>query len=175
MTDAHETYSLDANVLIQAWQNYYSPKICPDYWVVLNDLGEKGQIFLAEEIRDEITGTDDDLSEWLRSSSIPIRKTDGNVTNCWSKILQAHNDHRYLVAAAKGRSLGDPWVISHALDAGAIVVTKEEFVPNYKPTKIKIPNVCKNMGIESINDFQLLQRLNIQFSCRPILAVDKTD
>ncbi len=166
MSKAPAVYSLDANVLIQAWQKYYSPKFCPEYWEILDDLGKQSRIFLAEEIRDEITGTDDDLSAWLKSSSIPIRRTDGKVTSCWSSVLGAHTDHQYLVAEGKGRSLGDPWVISHAIDAGAIVVTKEEFVPNYRPAKIKIPNVCNNMGISWLNDFQFIEALNIQFSCK---------
>ena len=34
-------YCIDANILIQAWQKYYSPEICPSYWEVLNDLGKK--------------------------------------------------------------------------------------------------------------------------------------
>jgi hypothetical protein len=132
----------------------------------LNELGKNGNIFVCEEIADEIHDTEDDLSAWLRSSSIPVRRTDGKVTGCWSRILGSHADHKYLVAEAKGRSLGDPWVIAHALDHGATVVTKEEFVPNYKPTKIKIPNVCDNMGIKWINDFKFIEALGIRFSCK---------
>lgn len=57
-------------------------------------------------------------------------------------------------------------MISHAVDAGAIVVTKEEFVRNYKPTKIKIPNVCDNIGIGWLNDFQFIEAVDLQFSCK---------
>ena len=166
MTGSPATYCLDANVLIQAWQNYYSPKICPDYWEVLNDLGKNGSVFVCEEIAKEIHGTEDDLSNWLKQSAIAVRKTDGNVTDCWKRIVDSHNDHQYLVAAAKGRSLGDPWVVSHALDAGAIVVTKEQFTPNYKQTKIKIPNVCENMGIRWMDDFKFAEAIGLEFSCR---------
>ena len=49
-----KTYCLDANVLIQAWQKYYSPKFCPDYWTVLNEIGIQGRIFLPEEVFQEI-------------------------------------------------------------------------------------------------------------------------
>ena len=44
------TYCLDANVLIQAWQKYYSPIICPGYWDVLNQLGVEGKIFVCQEV-----------------------------------------------------------------------------------------------------------------------------
>lgn len=62
---------------MQAWQKYYSPKICPDYWHVLNHLGTAGRIFLAEEIKEEITRTDDDLSEWLNQARFPYGKQTG--------------------------------------------------------------------------------------------------
>jgi hypothetical protein len=39
-------YCLDANVLIQAWQKYYNPKFCPDYWKILTELGKNGKIFI---------------------------------------------------------------------------------------------------------------------------------
>lgn len=67
---------LDANVLIQAWQKYYSPKFCPSYWDVLNDLGSQGRIFIAEEVFNEITRTEDDLCKWLKASKIPVKGID---------------------------------------------------------------------------------------------------
>ncbi len=54
-------YCLDTNVLIQAWRDYYSPKFCPDYWAVLNELGTQGRIFIPEMVYDEISRTEDDL------------------------------------------------------------------------------------------------------------------
>ncbi len=162
------TYCLDANVLIQAWNTYYSPQICPDYWDALNELGIRKRIFLPAEISHEITRTDDNLSKWLKASSIPIRATDANVTNCWKRVLAAHADHQYLIAETKNRSLGDPWVVSRAIDAGAVVVTKEELERTGRPLKIKIPNVCNNMRVPWMNDFQFIQDLKIQFSCRLI-------
>jgi predicted nucleic acid-binding protein len=158
-------YCLDANVLIQAWQKYYSPKFCPDYWSVLTELGLRDRIFLSEEVFQEITRTDDELSDWLRNSQIPISKTDGNVINCWKKILNAHPKHQFLVDNTKQRSLADPWLISHALNQNAIVVTKEEKVMNPTTNRIKIPNVCDNMGILWRTDFQFIEELNIKFTC----------
>jgi hypothetical protein len=67
---ASDNYLLDANVLIQAWQKYYSPKLCPDYWERLNELGSKGIISLPEMVYEEISRTEDDLSAWLKKSNI---------------------------------------------------------------------------------------------------------
>lgn len=166
MSTLAQKYCLDANVLIQAWQKYYSPKFCPDYWKVLDDLGTQGKIFLPQTVYEEITRTDDDLSKWLGESKISIYKIDNNVTECWRKILAADPLHKFLVDNIKQRSLADPWVIAHAMNERACVVTREikETAANTK--RIKIPNVCDNMGLRWINDFQLVEELNIQFSCR---------
>ncbi len=166
METQSKKYCLDTNVLIQAWQKYYSPKICPDYWDVLSDLGVQGRIFLPQAVFEEITGTDDDLTNWLKGSGIPEYKIDGSVTECLKAIYANNPAHKKLVDNTKQRSLADPWVIAHALKENATLVTKEEIITANNTTKIKIPNVCDNMGVRCINDFQLVEELNIQFSCR---------
>lgn len=166
MTDSKQKYCLDANVLIQAWQKYYSPRFCPDYWSLLNDFGEKGKIFLPQNVFEEIIKTEDDLTTWLKDSRIPIKEVDGEVANCLRDIYGANPLHKYLVDNTRQRSLADPWVIAHALKEKACVVTKEEKVTTSNTTRIKIPNVCENMSIRWINDFEFVEELNIIFSCR---------
>lgn len=165
MSMIDKKYCLDANVLIQAWQKYYSPKICPNYWDTLNSLGAKNIIFMPEIVYDEIVRTDDDLSKWLKTSKIPIKKIDEQVTKCLKEIYSADPNHKYLVDNTKARSLADPWVIAHALRENAIVVTKEEKVTALNTTKIKIPNVCEKMNVSWINDFQMIEELGINFKC----------
>ena len=158
-------YCLDANVLIQAWQKYYNPKFCPDYWKILNELGKNGKIFIPELVYEEIIRTEDDLSKWLKASKIPINKISEPVTICLQKIYAADPTHKNLVDNTKARSLADPWVIAHALNENACVVTKEEKVTAINSSKIKIPNVCDNLGIRWINDFQFIDELDIKFQC----------
>lgn len=158
-------YCLDANVLIQAWQKYYNPKFCPDYWKVLIELGKQAKIFIPEIVYEEITRTDDDLSKWLKGSKIPIEKINEPITICLQKIYSSNPIHKNLVDNIKSRSLADPWVIAHALNSNATVVTKEEKVTAANSPKIKIPNVCDNMGVRWINDFQLIDELGIKFNC----------
>ena len=165
MSTIEKKYCLDANILIQAWQKYYSPKICPSYWDMLDSLGTQNIIFMPEMVYDEIVRTDDDLSKWLKSSKIPIKKIDQQVTKCLKDIYSSDPNHRYLVDNTKARSLADPWVIAHALRENAVVVTKEEKVTALNSTKIKIPNVCDKMNVSWINDFQLIEELGIKFKC----------
>jgi hypothetical protein len=157
MSSTAHIYCLDANVLIQAWQKYYAPEICSDYWEILNELGKQGRIFIAEEVKNEIVVTDDkektedDLSKWLKRSSIPVHKPTENVIKCWQNIIQSNPLHKLLVDNVKGRSLADPWVISHALDKNATVVTKESPIISLNAKKpVTIPNVCDNMGVSRL-------------------------
>lgn len=158
-------YCLDANVFIQPWQTYYSPKFCLDYWTLLNELGFRKKIFIPEVVYEEITRTEDDLAKWIKNSNIPIRKIDTAVTQCLKDIYEANPLHKFLVDNTKQRSLADPWVIAHAINEKACVVTKEEKITAINTKKIKIPNVCDNMGVNWINDFQMINELNIKFTC----------
>ncbi|MBK8832879.1 MAG: DUF4411 family protein [Saprospiraceae bacterium] len=164
MIEAEGKYCLDANVLIEAWQKYYNPKFCPDYWKVLNQLGKEGRIFIPSEVAEEIHRTEDDLSAWLKASDIPIAKTTESVIRCWQKILASHPDHQRLVDSTKNRSLADPWVIAHAMDQSATVVTKENKETASNTRRVKIPNVCENMGVRWMDDFQFIEENNIKFS-----------
>ena len=160
-----QKYCLDANVLIEAWQKYYSPHICPGYWELMNDLGRQGLIFIPREVYDEVVRTEDDLSEWLKNSSIPIHATDASVATCLRTMYSANPAHANLVDSTKGRSLADPWVIAHAMKSDACVVTKESKVLALNTNKVKIPNVCDNMGVRWINDFEFVRELGIKFTC----------
>jgi rRNA-processing protein FCF1 len=157
---------LDTNVLIQAWQKYYSPAICPSYWEVINILGIQGRIFIPKAVFDEITRTEDDLSKWIKTSNIPVHELSASVTKCLNSIFASNPSHRFLVDNIKQRSLADPWVIAHAMSENACVVTKEEKVTAVNTDKIKIPNVCENMNVRCINDFDFIGEINMRFTCQ---------
>jgi hypothetical protein len=167
--DNPQPYCLDSNVLIQAWLEYYSPKICPSYWDVLNRLGQAKRIFIPQAVFDEIAKTEDELSKWLKKSDIEVHKADGNIGEQLTRIYASDLSHQHLVDNRKGRSLADPWVIAHALMTNACVVTKENIILQGGKDKIKIPNVCQNMNVRCINDFEFVKELGIQFTCESLL------
>lgn len=135
MNNVLKKYCLDANVLIEAWQKYYSPVFCPEYWDVLDELGQQNIIFIPEQVFQEIIRTEDDLTSWLKNSNIPILGIDVEVTKCLREMYAANPLHKFLVDNTKARSLADPWVIAHAMKENATVVTKEE--------KVTAPNLDK--------------------------------
>ena len=172
MSAQEHNYCIDANVFIQAWQKYYSPDLCPDYWDILNELGTQGRIYIPEEVKNEIvvmdrsTKTEDDLSRWLKRSAIPVYKPTEGVINCWQKILKAHPSHKLLVDNIKGRSLADPWLIAHAMNTNSTVVTKENIDTAMNSKRVKIPNVCKNMHVRCIDDFDFIKEIGIKFTAK---------
>lgn len=166
MSTQPQKYCLDANVLIQAWQKYYAPKFCPDYWDLLTELGKNHRIFIPQLVYEEIIRAEDDLAKWLKTSQIPVHKINEEVTLRLKEMYAANPSHQFLVDNTKQRSLADPWVIAHAMNEKACVVTKEEKITALNSTKIKIPNVCDNMKVRWINDFQFIEELNLHFTCR---------
>lgn len=166
MSSNTSKYCLDANVLIQAWQKYYRPSICPSYWDVLNELGRQEKIFLTELVYEEITRTEDNLAKWLKESDIPVKRITESVTQHLQKVYANNPLHKNLVDNTKARSLADPWVIAHALAENATVVTKEEKVTARNAKRVKIPNVCDNMGIKWINDFDFIEEVGISFNSK---------
>lgn len=163
MKSEEQKYCLDANVLIEAWQKYYSPKFFPGYWDLLNELGNQNRIFLPQAVADEITKTDDELSKWLSTSKIPIQAINESIALALRSIYDANPDHKLLVDNTRQRSLADPWLIAHAINGNACVVTKENLETAANSKRIKIPNVCNNMGVRWINDFQFVEELNLRF------------
>lgn len=52
---------------------------------------------------------------------------------------------------------GDAWIIAHAMDGGGIVVTQES--EHSKGSKIKVPTVCKELGVPCIDTCKMLKSL----------------
>lgn len=154
-----KVYCLDTSALIQAWNTYYSPDLCPEYWDTIEELARRHRVFCTEEVRREIKKGDDDLFRWVKQRPFLFREVTPQVQENLRRILASH---RELVDSKKDRSIADPWVIAHAMAENAAVVTKEGTAPR----KVKIPDVCHALGVECMDDFQFLREVGVRFSAR---------
>ena len=155
-----KVYCLDANIFIQAWNDYYAPDRCPEYWVILDQLAKDGRIFCCEEVMREIEKQDDELCTWLKARPHFVHGINTDVQNHLRSVLAKFPR---LVDTKKDRSMADPWVVAHAIARGAVVVTKE--MPVGATAKApKIPDVCDGFSVRWINDFQLIRELGIRFT-----------
>ena len=159
-------YCLDANFFVQGWNKYYSPDFCSGYWDIIDNLGKNGIVFIPQEVMSELQKKDDNLKKWLKDKKHLEHKIDLNVQNCLKELYIAEPSHKLLTNSEKNRSMADPWVIAHAMAQNAIVVTKEVKDTNPNSKKIKIPNVCENMNIECIDDFEFIRRMKLNFECK---------
>ncbi|WP_165943326.1 DUF4411 family protein [Roseicella aquatilis] len=56
----------------------------------------------------------------------------------------------------------DPFLIAAALDRPERVVGRETSKPSWKRHKRKVPDVCSDLGITYINDFEAWRRLDFR-------------
>ena len=159
-------YCLDTNFFIEGWNKYYSPDFCPSYWDVIDDLGKSGLLFVNQEVKKEIDRVDDSLTQWFKNKEYLVKPINDDVQKCLKEIYSKNPDHKYLANNTKSRSLADPWVIAHAMVENATVVTKEYLSESQNPQKIKIPDVCNNMGVSWIDDFEFIRQLKLIFECK---------
>jgi len=152
-------YCFDTSALIQPWNSYYSPDICPQYWEVLEKLAAKGVVFCTQEVKREIQKQDDPLHAWVRERPFLFREITEQVQANLKKVLRTH---RELVDDKKERSMADAWVVAHAMAEKAVVVTKEGFAPR----RIKIPDVCQAYGIGCIDDVAFVREIRLKMSAR---------
>jgi hypothetical protein len=159
-------YCLDANFFVQGWNKYYSPDFCSGYWDIIDNLGKSGIVFIPQEVMSELQKKDDNLKLWLKDKKHLEHKINLIVQNCLKQMYSADPSHKLLTNSEKNRSMADPWVIAHAMAENAIVVTKEVKDTSPASKKIKIPNVCENMKIQCIDDFEFIRRLKMNFECK---------
>jgi len=154
-------YCIDTNILIWSWNDLLSMDMCPDYWDKVDDLSSKGVIFCPEEVKREIIAKDDGLRDWVKSRPYLFR---GITEDVQEKLRLIMKSHPILVNNIKQRSVADPWVIAHAMQEGATVVTGEGRTLLGRAKRKKIPDVCDALDVRCINHLQFLKEIGIRFS-----------
>ncbi|MBT3801102.1 MAG: DUF4411 family protein [Bacteroidetes bacterium] len=157
-----QKYSIDTSAILDAWVRHYPHDIFPSFWNRFKSLA-KSQVGIATELIDhELGKKDDGCHKWFKENNLSgffVELTD-SVQNAVSDILKNPNYQR-LIEDRKGAYRADPFVIALAKVEDLIVVTGEKATNNLN--KPKIPDVCKDMGIECINILDLMRREGWQF------------
>ena len=160
-------YLIDANVLMTAHNSYYAIDAVPEFWTWIAHHGSAGRIKIPREIFDEVKdgGTDkesDMLYEWIQDANnkacvLLKEKVDADLVR--TVIEEGYASDLNDVEVEKiGR---DPFLIAYALASPAdrIVVTTEVSQPKKQRANRKIPDVCKQFGVDCIDTFQLSKAL----------------
>jgi len=160
-------FLLDTNVFIQAKNMYYAFPICPGFWDSLLGHHDAGDLCSIDDVRHEILRGKDDLADWVKPKVPPgffANTGDQTVRDAYRKIIGwVQGNANYLdEAKADFAAAADGWLIAYALHNDMVVVTYEQ--PQNTRTKVKIPNVCEEFGVDYKDTFYMLKTLGVQFN-----------
>jgi hypothetical protein len=110
--------------------------VFPSLWEKLEDLIKKGLLVSHEEVFNEIAQQDDMLEKWAKKNKSLFKKPTPNQ----SKIIALTKE----LKDAKQKML---WEIKR------LIVTEEKI----KGTKVRIPLVCQNYGIECMDRIEMFR------------------
>ena len=162
-------YLLDANTLIDAKRDYYPISRVPEFWDWIIFQGQQGIIKIPIEVYEEFSdtkdkdGEKDELAIW--AEHIEIRN---------SLLLDEEAEQDLVARITYGgyvanptddelEKIGrDPFLLSYALKDidNRCIVTTESSKPSRTGANRHIPDVCKDVKIRCINNFQMIRELN---------------
>jgi hypothetical protein len=162
-------YLLDANTLIDAKRDYFEFERVPEFWQWIQYQGVIGNIKIPIEIYEEFeeaknaNGERDKLAEWAANEGVKaflLLKEEADPEVVSRVISQGYcPDPTDQEIESIGR---DPFLISYALAGHGTrtIVTTEKSKPSKKRANRKIPDVCHDLEIRCIDNFELLRKLN---------------
>jgi len=160
-------YILDANVFIEAARRYYAFDLAPPFWQSLVDHASEGRIESIDRVKVELVRGRDELATWANSHfSHAFASTDEEDTiSIYSEVMKWVQDQEQFLDRAKTdfANGADGWLVAYARSTSGIVVTHEILNPNIK-TKVPIPNVCREFGVNYHDTFAMLRQLGVRFS-----------
>lgn len=149
-------YLLDANVFIAAKRLHYGFDFCPGYWDWLLQANQQKLVFCVERVVDELTGSKDDLSKWIKSNRKRLlMPMDQNAAGRLEQVALWANTRYTPDAVAQFLQTADFQLVGQALAGSHTVVTYEK--PSDTVKRVKIPDVCRALNVPCISPFELLR------------------
>lgn len=157
---------LDSNTLIEAKNRYYNMNFCPAYWQWIRIQNQLLEVASISFVADELKRGNDELAQWAKdNANLFLDVSDDSTQAAFIEIAQAVSEQAPAMkdgAFDEFMSGADPWLIAKAMTSGAVVVTHESYNPEAR-RKFLIPNICELFGVQWMNTFELLQKLDAKF------------
>lgn len=151
-------YCLDTSAFIESWWRLYRPTSFPTFWRRMEEAIANSQIIAPMFVLDELKRKEgDQLYVWAESQVTMFYPLEAELQLAQKTIV---NRFPRLISEAKNRSLCDPWVIALGQIKQCTVVSEENRSGNRTP---KIPDVCDELGIQSIKVADLIEGLGWKF------------
>jgi len=144
-------YLLDTNTLIQAKNEYYGFDICPGYWNWIEEATLLGDVISIKPVLEELRDGEDELTAWankLEKESPFFQPMDQEAVGKIAKVVEWVQNGDFKEQAKRDfLTRADPQLIAYAIaHEGVTIVTHEVHVEGEKK-KVKIPTVCRALGI----------------------------
>lgn len=150
-------YVIDSSVIID--MKHYYPDIFKELWDKFNILVSSEEIISVREAYNEITGREDFLSDWAEKNKEIFYEPEGEE---YTKVTEILTNHKELVkkdSLVGGKPVADPFLIAKAYSKKLILLTNETYTKNAH----KIPNVCEEYGIQTMNLKEFMMNENWAF------------
>lgn len=155
-------YLIDSNVLIQAKNLHYGLDFCPAFWDWLVEANGRQLVFSVEAVKRELIEVQDELSTWVSQHPNLFLQVDnavlGSLTTT-SRWVTGQSFEQSAVNTFLG--VADYHLVAHAHAKQFVVVTHEKYADSVK--KIKIPNVCRGLGVKCMTPFEMLRTEQARF------------
>jgi hypothetical protein len=158
-------YLLDSNAFIQAKNHFYRFSFCPGFWDWVLAHHGAGSIFSVEKVEDELKLVADQLADWVTNTApngFFVRPT-AQVATAQGVVSRWVQAQAVYSTAEKARFLAkaDPWLVAEAIEGGFEIITFEEMVPP-NSSKVKIPNVAANFGVNCVSLYDVIEASGAQ-------------
>lgn len=143
-------YCIDTSSLLYL-KRHYPMAIFPSVWSRITDLADSEALYSSREVFEElkrsISQDGCEALSWAKRHPATFHDLCADSMLATQRVLAAAPD---LLNSEKPKSnQADPFVIAHAMIHGAHVVTEER--PSSRGQRPKIPDVCRSLGVPSIN------------------------
>ena len=162
-------YLLDSNTFIKPKNEYYAFDIAPGFWNQLENRLTTNDCKLIDAIKEELADGNDDLADWAKNLEKKLNqdiifkaKDDAKVVESYQQVAEIVYGDKQFKPEEKEKFLSraDPWIIAAAKAWGDTVVTFEK-MPGTGTTKVKIPDICKRMGVPYMDLYEMMRKVGM--------------
>jgi hypothetical protein len=155
----NNVYIIDSSSLIEL-NKHHAMDVFVSVWKNISELIKNDKFIAPREVLKEIENFDDSLAKWAKKQ----KKLFKNPTTRQIEIVQEILREYPSIVNIDAKHSADPWVIALAIEQSTnpqqtlfqikrIVVTEEKLRGN----KVRIPYICQNKKIESIDVVDLFR------------------
>ena len=159
-----ERYLIDSNVFITS-EHYIPRDIFEGFWRELGGLLLSGTAILHQTVFDELKRHKDPLVDWICGlDGVETMSSSNDTLEKYLEVCAWADGQSYTAQALrefKSETRADAWLCAQALASDLTLVTYETLSNSVR--KVKIPNVCKGLGIRYIDGFDFMRTQGFRF------------